>query len=160
MQRRCVIFLFAAFAFAINGYATDSWNVFHCSPIDTAEATGIRILNEHGHEVFRVCQDATVLPQTRFANVTSDQHRDFLFVTQVGAKTCEATLYRKSGAHYVRVGWWSGWDIRAEKWQNQPAIHYEELEPTADHPKSVVYFTWNGNQLVPNRSTPTMSFHQ
>ena len=160
MQRRPVIFLVAACAFAISGYAADSWSVIRCSPIHTAEASGIRILNEHSHEVFRVCQNGMLLPQTGFANVTSGQHRDFLLVTRVGAKACEATLYRKSGAHYIRVGWWSGWDIRAEEWRNRPAIHYEELEPTADHAKRVVYFTWNGNRLVSNRSTPMMSFHQ
>ena len=30
----------------INGYAADSWNVIRCSPVDTADASGIRILNE------------------------------------------------------------------------------------------------------------------
>jgi hypothetical protein len=160
MRRRHLTLLIAAIAFAMNGYAAESWNVIHCSPVDTAEASGIRIINEHGMELFRVCQDGSPLPQTGFTNVTSYQDSDFIFVTQVGAKACEATLYRKSGAHYIRIGWWSGWDIRIEKWHNRPAIHYEELEPTADHPKSVVYFTWNGNRLVPNRSTPMLSFHQ
>lgn len=160
MLRRQAVFLVATVTFAMNVYAVNSWSVIHCNPVETAEASGIRILNEEGAELFRVCQDGSLLPQTGFTNVTSDQGSDFLFVTQVGVKACEATLYRKSGAHFVRVGWWSGWDIRAEVWQNRPAIHYEELEPTADHPKSVVYFTWNGNRLVPNRSTPMMSFHQ
>jgi hypothetical protein len=142
----------------VDVYAANSWSVVHCNPVDTAEATGIRILNEGGTELFRVCQDGSLLPQTGFTNVTGDQ--DFLLVTQVGAKAREATLYRKSGAHYIRVGWWSGWDIRTEEWQNRSAIHYEELEPRDDRPKSVVYFTWDGNRLVPNRSTPMMSFHQ
>jgi len=124
----------------------------------TAEAGGIRLLNDEGVELLRVCQDGRLLPQTGFTNVTSNEHPDFLFVTQVGAKACEATLYRKWGAHYIRVGWWSGWEIRPERWHNRPAIHYEELEPTLDHPKSVVYFTWNGHRLVPNRAAP-MSFH-
>ena len=135
MQRRCVIFLVAAFAFAINGYAADSWNVFHCSPIVTAEATGIRILNEHGDELFRVCQNGTLLPQTGFANVTSDQHRDFLFVTKVGAKMCEATLYRKSGAHYVRVGGWSGWIFVRKRGKTAP---YTRFPDTPDNIKSFV----------------------
>jgi hypothetical protein len=160
MLRRQAVFLVAAIMLAMNLYAANSWSMIHCNPGDTAEASGIRILNKQGTELFRVCQDGSLLPQTGFTNVTSDQGSDFLFVTQVGAKACEATLYRKSGAHYIRVGWWSGWDIRTDEWQNRPAIHYEELEPTADHPKSVFYFTWNGNRLVPNRSTPMMSFHQ
>lgn len=159
MRCRHLTLLVSVIAFAMNGYGAASWNVISCSPVGTAEASGIRILNEHGMELFRVCQDGSVLSQTGFTNVTSDKGSDFLFVTQVGAKACEAALYRKSGEHYIRVGWWSGWDIRVEKWHDRPVIHYEELEPTADHPKSVVYFTWNGNRLVPNRSTPMMSFH-
>lgn len=155
-----LIILLAAFAFPMNGHAAESWNSIQCAPVNTAEASGVRILNQHGIELFRVCQDGSLLPQTGFTDITSKQDSDFLLVTQVGAKACEATLYRKSGAHYIRIGWWSGWDIRVEQWRNRPAIHYEELEPTADHPKNVVYFSWNGDRLVPTRSVPMMSFHQ
>src|SRR5215469_2304108 len=89
MLRRQPVFLVAAIVFAVDVYAANSWSVVHCNPVDAAEATGIRILNEGGTELFRVCQDGSLLPQTGFTNVTSDQGSDFLFVTQVGAKACE-----------------------------------------------------------------------
>jgi hypothetical protein len=126
--------------------------------MNSAEASGIRILNKNGVEMFRTCQDGRLLPQTGFMNVTSNERPDFLLVTQVGAKASEATLYRNSGTEYIRVGWWGGWDIRAGRWHHRTAIQYQELEPTIDHPKTVVYFTWDGQRLIPDRAAP-MSFH-
>jgi len=58
---------------------------------------------------------------------------------RISATACEATLYRKSGAHYLRVGWC---ERLGHSWRNQnrAAIHYKELDPTAYHPMSIVYF--------------------
>jgi hypothetical protein len=159
MLGRNVIFLTVVIALRTYGSAADSWRAIHCDPQDTAEASGIRIMSEKGAELLRVCQDGALVSQTGFVSVTSDDRADFLLVTQVGAKLREATLYRKSGAQYVRVGWWSGWDIRAVRRHDRPAIHYEELQPTLDHPRSVVYFTWNGSRLVADRAAE-VSFHE
>lgn len=126
--------------------------------MNTAEVTGAAVRERSGTELLRICQDGTLLPETGFIQITGQKFPDFLFVTQVGAKAREATLYRRTAEHYVRIGWWSGWNIRATQWRKKPAIHYEELEPTLEHPKRVVYFVWNGTQLVPNRSGE-MSFH-
>src|SRR5664279_3909645 len=115
MLRRQTVFLVAAIMFATHVYAAKSWSVIHCNAGATAEASGIRVLNEQGTELLRVCQDGSLLPQTGFTNITSDEGSDFLFVTQVGAKACEATLFGKTGAQYIRVGWLSGWDIRTEE---------------------------------------------
>lgn len=150
--------VFLAVVSTASAYASESWQSISCKPMNSIQASGIVVHERSGAELLRVCQDGRLLPQTRLVDVTDQKFPDFLLVTQVGAKACEATLYRRMGNHYMRIGWWSGWNIRAAQWHGKPAIHYEELEPTLEHPKRVVYFVWNGKRLVPNRSGE-VSFH-
>lgn len=64
MRRRRAVILVAAIVFAMNEYAANSWSVIHCYPLDAAEASGIRLLNEQGAELFRVCQDGEASAST------------------------------------------------------------------------------------------------
>jgi hypothetical protein len=155
---RNALLVFLAIVLTASAYASESWQIIRCKPMNTAEASGAAVHELSGTELLRVCQDGRLLPDTGFMQITSQKFPDFLLVTQVGAKAREATLYRRVAERYVRIGWWSGWNIRAAQWHSKPAIHYEELEPTLEHPKRVVYFVWNGTRLVPNRSGE-VSFH-
>jgi len=131
----------------------------HCNGLDSfrpyrgcgERRIGIRVLDDEGRELLRVCTQGWRLePQTGFVRITDDRIPDLLVVAQAGAKMSEAILYRKAGRKYTRVGWWSGWDIQSGHWHGKPAIHYEMLEPTLEHPKQVVFFRWNGRRFVPS----------
>lgn len=127
--------------------AVDSFRPFRCG----YRAIGVRILDNNGKELRRVCTQGWRLEsQTGFVKITNDRTPDLLVVAQAGAKVSEATLYRNTGRTYVRVGWWSGWDIQPGHWRGKPAIHYEMLEPTLEHPKHVIFFLWNGARFVPS----------
>ena len=136
----------------------------HCGPTDTAEASGVRILNDRGHEIFHVCQDGTLLPQTGFANVTNGRQRDFLFVTQVGAKTSEATLYRKSGRTTSGLDGGAGGTFMRKSGKTVPRFTMRNLNPQPSTRRalsiSLGMASARPKQLCPDEEFPSISVGQ
>jgi hypothetical protein len=107
-------------------------------------------VHQSSGRLFCVCQDGRYVI-TRYSGLlalTKSKTSDMFVVTQVGAKSQEARVYRPRGNSYVQVGEWSGWSIRTIRRCGTWTIAYEELQPTVEHPLKIRYFGWRGGRFT------------
>jgi len=121
--------------------------------------SGIRVVDAAGDEGFRTCQLGwSSQERTRFVHLTGSEAPDLFFVTIAGAKVLQASVYRKQGPGYERLGEFSGFLVEPTVWNGHPAIRYEQLMPQMERPEHFVYFLWNGKDFVPNESVDPLAY--
>jgi len=121
--------------------------------------SGVRILDAAGHEVFSTCQLGWPSPdRTRFVHLTGSKAPDLFYVTVAGAKVLRASIYRKQGIGYKRLGEFSGFSVEPIVWNGRPAIRYQQLMPQMERPEHFVYFVWDGEDFVPSEPVDPLAY--
>ncbi len=95
----------------------------HCDEGDS----GIRVLNSGGRELLRLCQVGWP-DQARFVQLTGSKATDLFYATRAGAKLGVATVYRKQGNRYTRVGEFEGFFISVIHLHNKPVVAMKPLQ--------------------------------